>query len=47
MDGECLLTKNYKKKENISFDIRTFANGIYFIEISSADSRMIKKFIKN
>ena len=46
VDGKCLLTKNYKKMENISFDISTFAMGNYFIEISIDDSRMVKKFIK-
>lgn len=47
IEGKCILNSPYKNRRNLSLDISTLANGIYFVEINLVDRKVTKKFVKN
>ena len=47
IEGKCILNSTYKYRRNLSLDISTLANGIYFVEINLDDIKVTKKFVKN
>lgn len=47
VEGKCILNSTSKNRRNLSLDISTLANGIYFLEIILDDRKVSKKFVKN
>ena len=47
VEGKSIFTTADKNRKNLSLDISTLANGIYFVEINLDDIKVTKKFVKN
>ncbi|MBK9639291.1 MAG: T9SS type A sorting domain-containing protein [Bacteroidetes bacterium] len=47
IEGKCIQNSTSKNRRNLTLDISTLANGIYFVEINIDGTRVTKKFIKN
>ncbi|MBK9639287.1 MAG: T9SS type A sorting domain-containing protein [Bacteroidetes bacterium] len=47
IEGKCIQNSTSKNRRNLTLDISTLANGIYFVEINIDGTRVTKKFVKN
>lgn len=47
LEGKYIQNSTSKNRRNLSLDISTLANGIYFVEINIDGTRVTKKFVKN
>ena len=47
VEGKSILNSTSKNSRNLSLDISTLANGIYFVEINIDGTRVTKKLVKN
>ncbi|MDW3194623.1 MAG: BACON domain-containing carbohydrate-binding protein [Cytophagales bacterium] len=44
---QLIFDKEYRQKERISIDVHHLAKGIYYIQVSSGDRQIIRRFIKD
>ena len=46
LTGREIVHEYFEKKNNITFNISTFAKGIYLLKLKTSKGNFIKKFIK-